>query len=86
MIRKIGDKYQSYCATYKCHAMTTHRRETGHTGKHRDLNSHIGDARGIDIGPDNDNESMNSLDTMITFGDQRQMATSATSCLTARQT
>ena len=60
VLRKLRDKYQSYCATYKTHAMTSHHRGTGHTGKDRDLNSHVEDTRGKDIGPDNDNESTNS--------------------------
>ena len=56
MFRKLGDKYQSYCTTYKTHTMTTCHRGTGHTGKDRDLNFLIdittkGDTRGIDIGP-----------------------------------
>ena len=73
LFRKLKDKYQSYCTTYKTHAMTTHHRGTGHTGKDGDLNSHIdittkGDIRGIDIGPNNNNESTKCLDTMLTFG------------------
>ena len=38
-------------------------------GKDRDLDSHIEDARGIDIRPENDNESTNSSDSTIAFGD-----------------
>ena len=68
MLWKPRDKYQSYCATYKSHTMTTCHRGTGHTGKDRDLNSHIEDTGGIDIGPNNDNESTNNSDTMIAFG------------------
>ena len=68
MLRKIGDRYQSYTVTYKTHTMTTHHRETGHTGKDRDLDSHVEDTGGIDIGPYNDHESTNSLDTTIDFG------------------
>ena len=48
--------------------MTTHHGGAGHTHKDRDLDSHIEDARGIDIGPDNDSASTNSLDTTIAFG------------------
>ena len=48
--------------------MTTHHRGTGHTDKARDLYSHVENTGGIDIGPDNDNESTNSSDTTITFG------------------
>ena len=52
MFRKLGDKYQKYCTTYKTHAMTTHHGGTGHTGKDGDLDSHIditteGDTGGI---------------------------------------
>ena len=36
--------------------------------KDRDLDSHIEDTRGIEIGPNNDNESINSSDTMTAFG------------------
>ena len=64
---KLSDKYQLYCTTYKTHAMTTHHRGTGHTGKDRELNSHIEDIGGIYIGPNNDNESTNSSDTTIAF-------------------
>ena len=64
---KLGDKYQSYCTTYKTHAMTTCHRGTGHTGEDRDLNFHIEDTGGIDIGPNNDNESTNSLHTMLAY-------------------
>ena len=39
----------------------------GHAGKYRDLNSHIENAGNIDMGPKNDNESTNSVDTMIAF-------------------
>ena len=63
-----GNKYQSNCTTYKTHAMTTHHGGTGHTDEDRDLNSHVEDTRGIDICANNDNESTNSLDTMLTFG------------------
>ena len=65
VLRKIGDRYQSYCATYKTHAITTCHGGVGHIGKHRDLNSHVEDTRGIDIEPYNDNKSTNSSDTMI---------------------
>ena len=73
VFRKLRDRYQSYCTTYKTHAMTTHHRGTGHTGKDGDLNSHAditteGDTGGIDIGPNNNNESTNSLDTTLAFG------------------
>ena len=47
--------------------MTTCHGGTGHTGKDRDLASHIEDTGGIDIGPKYDNESKNSLDIMLAF-------------------
>ena len=50
--------------------MTISHGGTGCTDKDRDLNSHIditteADTRGIDRGPNNDNESTNSSDTML---------------------
>ena len=68
MLGKLRDKYQSDTTTYKTHAMTTCCGGMGHTGKGRNLDSHIEDATGIDIGPDNDNESTNSSDTTLAFG------------------
>ena len=65
MLGKIGDRYQSYCTTYKTHAMNTHHGGTEHTDKGRDLDPHIEDTRGMDIGPCNNNKSRNSSDTMI---------------------
>ena len=47
--------------------MTTQHRGAGHAGEDRELNSHIEDARSIDIGPNNDNESTHSSDTMVAF-------------------
>ena len=52
--------------------MATHHGGTGHTDEDRDINSSIDittkeETGGIDIGPDNDNESTNSLDTMFAF-------------------
>ena len=74
MPRKLGDKYQSYWSTYKTHTMTTCYGGTGHTGKDRELNSHVEDTAGIDIGPDNDNASTNSSILQLLLEDQRQMA------------
>ena len=73
MLGKLRDKYQSYYATYKTYVMTTHHRGTGHTDEDQDIDSHIDittkeDTRGIDIGPNNDNESTSSSDTMFAFG------------------
>ena len=48
--------------------MTTCYRGTGCTWEDKDLNPHVKDARGIDTGIDNDNESTSSLDTTIAFG------------------
>ena len=48
--------------------MTTHHGGVGHPGEDRELNFSIEDARGIDIGTNNDNESEHSCDTMVTFG------------------
>ena len=78
MFRKL--EYQSYCAAYKTHTMTTHHGGTGHIWEDGDLNSHIDittkeDSRGIDIGPNNNNESTNSSDAALLFEDQRRMAT-----------
>ena len=67
MLRKFGDKYQSYYTTYITHTITTHHRETGYTGKDRNLNFLVEDPRGIDIELNNDNESTHSSDTMIVF-------------------
>ena len=43
--------------------MTTHHGGMGHSGKNRDLNSHIEDTRNRD-----DNESTNSSETTIASG------------------
>ena len=73
MLRKPGDKNQSYCTTYRNNTMTTNHGGTGHKGKDRDLNYHVDittkeDTGGIDIGPDNNIESINSSDTRLAFG------------------
>ena len=73
LLRRLRDKFQLYCATCKTHAMTTHHGGTGHTIKDWNFNSYIyitleGDTGGIDIGPNNDNKSTYSLDTMLAFG------------------
>ena len=67
MVWKIGDRYQPYCTTYKTHTMTTCHGGAEHTCEDRDLNSHIEDARNIDMDPDHDNQSTNSSDTTIVF-------------------
>ena len=48
--------------------MTTQHRRTGYTSKDRDLNAHVEDTGGIDIGPNNNNENTYSLDTRLAFG------------------
>ena len=68
MLGRIGDRYQSYCTTYKTHAMTTCHGGAGHPGENSELDFYIEDTTGIGIGPDNDNESEHSSDTMVTFG------------------
>ena len=60
VLRKIRNRYQSYCATY---TMITCHGGVRHTGKDRDLDSHVEDTRNID-----DNECTNSSETMIAFG------------------
>ena len=62
VLGKIGDGYQSYCATHKTHTMTTCHRGVGHVGEGRDLDSYIEYTRNID-----DNESTNSSETKIAF-------------------
>ena len=62
VLGKIGDRYESYCTTYRIHAMTTHHGGAGHTGEDKDLNSHVEGTGNID-----DNESTHSLET-ISFG------------------
>ena len=67
------DTSHTTVTTYKTHAMTTHHGGARHAHKAlspgcRNLDSHIEDARGIDIGPDNDNASTNSLGTTIASG------------------
>ena len=47
--------------------MITHHRGTGCTGKDKNLDSHIEDPGGLDIGPNNDYKSTISLDTMTAF-------------------
>ena len=67
VLGRIRDRYQAYYTTYKTHAMTTHHGGTGHQVD-RDTNLHIEDMEGINVGPDNDNESTSGLDTTIVFG------------------
>ena len=70
VLGKIRNRYQSYCAIYKTHAMTTCHGGVGHAGEDRYLNSHVEDARNIDV---------NAQKLQLLSEDQRQMATSVTS-------
>ena len=65
--------------------MTIHHGGAGHPGEDRGFDSYIEDARGMDIGPDNDQAQTVQILQLLS-GEQRQMATSVTSCLKARQT
>ena len=49
--------------------MTTHHGRSRHTSKDREVDSHIEDTGGIDVGPSNDNGSTNSSDTTVAFGE-----------------
>ena len=63
MLRKIGDKYQAYCTTYKAHTMATCHRGTGcPLDRGIDLNAEDPESTGID------NESTYSLDTTVALG------------------
>ena len=48
MLRKIRDRYQSYCGTYKTHTMTTSHTGVGCTGEERVLDCHVEDTGNID--------------------------------------
>ena len=65
VLRKIGDRYQTYCAAYKMHAMATHQGGAGHPID-RDINLHIEDTE--TTGLDNDNESTSGSDITIALG------------------
>ena len=67
MLRRIGDRYQAYCTTYKTCTMVTHHGGAGHPAD-RNINLHIEDIEGKNTGPDNDNESTNDSGTTIAFG------------------
>ena len=62
MLRKIRDRYQAYCTTYKMHAMATCHQGAG-CPVDRDINLHIEDAGGINTGLDNNNEGTSGLDS-----------------------
>ena len=67
MLRKIRDRYQAYHNVYKTHTMASHHGGAG-CPVDRDINLHIGEAEGIETGPDNDNESTSGSDTTVAFG------------------
>ena len=66
-LRKIGDRYQTYCTAYKMHTLATHHGGTG-CPIDRDIDLHVEDAEGINTGLDNDNESTSGSDTTIALG------------------
>ena len=61
MLRKIGDKYQTYCTKYKTHAMATCHGGAGHPID-RDIDLHIDDET-----TENGNENTSALDATITL-------------------
>ena len=63
MLRKIRDKYQAYCTTYKTHAMATHHRNTGQPFD-RGMDLSAEDPEPTDI----DNESTHGLDATVALG------------------
>ena len=65
MLRKIRDKYQAYCTTYKTHPMATHHGGAG-SPIDRDIDLHIEDAE--TTGLENDNESTGGSHATITLG------------------
>ena len=67
MLGKIEDRYQAYCTTYKMHTMATCYGGT-ECPIDRDIILHIEDAKGINTGPDNNNESTRGSDTTTAFG------------------
>ena len=65
VLRKIRDKYQAYCTTYKTHAMATCHGGAGHPlDRGIDLNAEASEPRGID----NDNESTHGSDATVALG------------------
>ena len=74
MLRNIGDRYQADCTMYKMHAMATHHGGAG-CPVDREINLHIEDMEGINVGPYNNNESTSGSDTIVAFGGQRQIVT-----------
>ena len=62
MLRKIRDKYEAYCTTYKTHAMATHHGGTG-CPIDRDIDLHVEDAK--PTGLENGNKSTSGLDATV---------------------
>ena len=67
MLRRIGDRHQTYCTTYKTHVMVIHHGDT-RCLVDRDIDFHMEDMEGINTGPDSNNESTSGSDTTIDFG------------------
>ena len=63
VLGKIGDQYQTYCTTYKMHAMATHHRGAGCL-LDKGLDILTEDPEHADI----DNDSTNSLDVTVALG------------------
>ena len=80
------DTSQTAPHKYKTHAMTTYHRGAWHACKDRDRDSHVEDARNIDIEPAMNMKTQTAQILQLLSEDQRQIAALATSNLTARQT
>ena len=65
VLRKIGDKYQAYCTTYKTHATATHHGGAGCL-LDTDINLNVEDSETTGI--DNDNESTHGSDATVALG------------------
>ena len=65
ILRKIRDKYQTYCTKYKTHAMATYHGGAGHPIT-RDINIHVEDVE--TTGLEHDNESTSHSDPTVTLG------------------
>ena len=63
MLRKIGERYQAYCTTYKMHTMATCHSSAG-CHLDRGINIHAEDSEPVDI----DNESTHSSNATVTLG------------------
>ena len=65
ILRKLGNRYQTFCTAYKIHAIATCHRCAGHLID-RDTDLHMRDVEAT--GQDTDNESTNGSDTTIALG------------------